>query len=40
MRLGGPVFRCDPDLPVILEHLPNEEEFRLAAEYVRSVASE
>jgi sugar phosphate isomerase/epimerase len=27
-----------PDTPLMLEHLPNEEEYRLAAEYIRSVA--
>lgn len=32
--------RLDPDLPVMLEHLPNEEEYREAAAYVRSVAGE
>ena len=26
-----------PDIPLMLEHLPNAEEYRLAAEYVRSV---
>jgi sugar phosphate isomerase/epimerase len=26
-----------PDVPLMLEHLPNAEEYRLAAEYVRSV---
>ncbi|MBM3216189.1 sugar phosphate isomerase/epimerase [Candidatus Poribacteria bacterium] len=31
--------RLDPDLPAMLEHLPNEEEYRLAADYVRSVAN-
>jgi sugar phosphate isomerase/epimerase len=27
-----------PDVPLMLEHLPNAEEYRLAAEYVRSVS--
>lgn len=30
--------RLHADLPIMLEHLPNEEEYKLAAEYVRSVA--
>lgn len=30
--------RLDPNLPVMLEHLPNEEEYRLAANHVRTVA--
>jgi sugar phosphate isomerase/epimerase len=30
--------RLDPDTPLILEHLPNAEEYDLAAAYVRSVA--
>lgn len=30
--------RLDPDLPLILEHLPSAAEYNLAAEYVRSVA--
>jgi sugar phosphate isomerase/epimerase len=32
------VNRLDPDTPIMLEHLPNEEEYKLAADYVRSVA--
>ena len=28
----------DPDVPLMLEHLPSEQEYRLAAEYVRAVA--
>ncbi len=32
------VDKLDPDIPLMLEHLPNEEEYRLAAEYVRAVA--
>jgi len=27
-----------PNTPLMLEHLPNAEEYRLAAEYIRSVA--
>ena len=27
-----------PDIPLMLEHLPNAEEYRLAAEHIRSVA--
>jgi sugar phosphate isomerase/epimerase len=29
-----------PDLPVMMEHLPNDEEYDLAAEYIRGVARE
>jgi len=29
-----------PDTPLMLEHLPNPEEYRLAAEHIRSVARE
>lgn len=29
-----------PDVPLMLEHLPNAEEYRLAAEHIRSVAKE
>ncbi|WP_102127465.1 sugar phosphate isomerase/epimerase family protein [Deinococcus planocerae] len=44
--LGGldyPAFlraldRLDPELPLILEHLPNEEEYALAARHIREVA--
>ena len=28
-----------PDTPLMLEHLPNAEEYRLAAEHIRSVAA-
>ncbi len=31
--------RLDRDLPIMLEHLPGEEEYALAATYVRSVAA-
>jgi sugar phosphate isomerase/epimerase len=38
----GSLLRCaerlDSDIPVLLEHLPNEEEYRLAAEHVRKQA--
>ncbi|NLG26492.1 MAG: sugar phosphate isomerase/epimerase [Chloroflexi bacterium] len=30
--------RCDPDLPLMLEHLPNADEYRLAAAHIRGVA--
>jgi sugar phosphate isomerase/epimerase len=29
--------RLDADLPLMLEHLPNAEEYRLAAEYIRGL---
>ena len=32
--------RLDPDLPLMLEHLPNEVEYDQAASYVQSVARE
>jgi sugar phosphate isomerase/epimerase len=32
--------RLDPDLPLLLEHLPSEEEYHAAAAYVRQVAAE
>lgn len=32
--------RLDPDTPLMLEHLPNEEEYDLAAAYVRKIAQE
>ena len=32
--------KLDPDMPLILEHLPNEQEYRLAAEHVRRVAAQ
>jgi sugar phosphate isomerase/epimerase len=31
--------RLNPDMPVLLEHLPNEEEYRLAAAHVRREAA-
>lgn len=30
--------KLDPDTPLIIEHLPNDEEYRLAAEHIRDVA--
>jgi sugar phosphate isomerase/epimerase len=30
--------KLPPDVPLMLEHLPNAEEYRLAAEHIRSVA--
>jgi len=32
--------RLDPDMPLLLEHLPREDDYALAANYVRSVAQE
>lgn len=32
--------RLDPDTPVLVEHLPSDEEYRAAVAYVRGVASE
>jgi sugar phosphate isomerase/epimerase len=32
--------KLEPDVPLMIEHLPNEEECRLAAEYIRSVATD
>lgn len=32
--------KLDPDLPILLEHLPDAEQYRLAAGYVRKVAGE
>jgi sugar phosphate isomerase/epimerase len=42
-RLDYTVFltelnKLDPNLPLLLEHLPDEAEYRLAADYVRAVA--
>lgn len=34
------VSRCDPDMPVMLEHLPEAQEYDLAAAHLRSVARE
>jgi len=30
--------RVDPDMPLMLEHSPREEDYTLAAEYIRQVA--
>jgi len=46
--LGGLDYRVflrklnelDPDIPLMLEHLPNEEEYAKAAGYIRSIAEE
>jgi len=32
--------RLEPDTPVLVEHLPSDEEYRAAVAYVRSVASD
>ena len=32
--------KLEPDVPLMLEHLSNEEEYRLGVEYIRSVARE
>ena len=32
--------RLDPDIPLMLEHLPSAEEYALGAEHIRSVAEE
>ncbi|MBI2191206.1 MAG: sugar phosphate isomerase/epimerase [Planctomycetes bacterium] len=32
--------RLDPDVPLMMEHLPSAEEYTLAAAYIRSVASQ
>ena len=32
--------RLDPDIPLMLEHLPSAGEYALGAEYIRSVAAE
>ncbi len=32
--------RLDPDIPLMLEHLPSAEEYALGAEHIRSVAKE
>jgi sugar phosphate isomerase/epimerase len=39
-RLLRELNRLDPDLPVMLEHLPSAQEYILAASYIRNVASE
>jgi sugar phosphate isomerase/epimerase len=45
--LGGLDYRTllrklnhlDPDMPLMMEHLPNNEEYRLAADYLRACAA-
>lgn len=32
--------KLGPDTPLMMEHLPNEEEYKLAANYIRSIAKE
>ncbi|MDF2440420.1 MAG: hypothetical protein JWN98_1404 [Abditibacteriota bacterium] len=32
--------QLDPDTPLILEHLPNAEEYRMAAEHIRCIAAQ
>jgi sugar phosphate isomerase/epimerase len=32
--------KLDPDTPLMLEHLPNAEEYALAAQHIRSVAEQ
>ncbi len=39
-RLLGDLATLEPDMPVMLEHLPSEEEYTLAAEFVRRVAAQ
>lgn len=36
----GALTALDPDLPVMLEHLPDESEYDLAAAHIRAVAKE
>jgi sugar phosphate isomerase/epimerase len=38
--LLGELNALDPDLPLMLEHLPNEDAYDQAAGYVRSVAQQ
>jgi sugar phosphate isomerase/epimerase len=33
------INRLDPDMPLMMEHLPNNEAYRLAAEYLRACAA-
>jgi sugar phosphate isomerase/epimerase len=32
--------RVDPDMPLLLEHLPREEDYALGAHYIRAIAQE
>jgi hypothetical protein len=34
------VDKLDPDTPLMIEHLQTEEAYRLAADYIRTVAAE
>lgn len=34
------IDQLDPDTPLMIEHLKTEEEYRLSAEYIRSIAEE
>lgn len=36
----GELAKLDPDIPLMLEHMPNEAEYDAAAEHLRSVAAE
>lgn len=36
----GQLARCDPDMPLMLEHLPGEAEYTAAAAHLRCVAQE
>lgn len=36
----GEIERLSPDTPLLLEHLPSEDEYRLAAAHIRAVAAE
>ena len=33
------LHRLDPDITLLVEHLPNPTEYSLAAEYIRAIAS-
>jgi sugar phosphate isomerase/epimerase len=38
--LLGELARLDPDMPLMIEHLKTEEEYRLSADYIRTRADE
>ena len=38
MLLASPPFQAD--IPLMLEHLPNEEEYRAAGAHIRTVAAQ
>ena len=38
--LLGEIDRLEPDMPLMIEHLQTEEDYRLAAAYIRGVAAE